>query len=46
MHDGFKANESVCLAKFEQQCVITIIEIFENEPKHGGSMKNYFMITY
>ena len=33
MHDGFKVNESVCIAKFEQQCVITIIKIFENEPK-------------
>ena len=33
MHDEFQVNESVCIAKFEQQCVITIIKIFENEPK-------------
>ena len=33
MHDGFKVNESVCVAKFEQQYVIKIIKIFENEPK-------------
>ena len=32
-HDEFKANESVCIAKFEQQYVITIMKIFENEPK-------------
>ena len=33
MHDGFKMNESVCITKFEQRYVITIIKIFENEPK-------------
>ena len=33
LHDGFQVNESMCIAKFEQQCVITIIKIFENEPK-------------
>ena len=33
LHDGFQVNESVCIAKFEQQCVITIIKISENEPK-------------
>ena len=33
MHDWFKVNESVCIAKSEQQYVITIIKIFENEPK-------------
>ena len=32
MHDGFKVNESVCIAKFEQQCVIKIIKIIEKEP--------------
>ena len=29
----FKVNESVCIAKFEQHYVITIIKIFESEPK-------------
>ena len=33
MHDGFKVNESLCIAKFEQQCVIMVIKIFENKPK-------------
>ena len=33
MYDGFKVNKSVCTAKLEQQCVITIMKIFENEPK-------------
>ena len=33
MHDGFKVNESVCIAKFEQHCFKTIMKIFENEPK-------------
>ena len=33
MHDGFKVNESAGIAKFEQQCVIKIMKIFENEPK-------------
>ena len=33
MHDGFKVTESVCIAKFEQQCVIAIMKIFENEPE-------------
>ena len=30
IHVGFKVNESVCIAKFEQQY---LIKIFENEPK-------------
>ena len=33
MYDGCTVNESVCIAKFEQQRVITIIKIFGNEPK-------------
>ena len=33
MHDGFKINESVCIAKYEQQRLITIMKIFENKPK-------------
>ena len=33
MHDGFKVNESMCIAKFCQQYYITIIKIFQNEPK-------------
>ena len=33
MHDGFKVTESVCISKFEQQCVIAIMKIFENEPE-------------
>ena len=34
MHDGFKVNESVCIAGFEQQYIITNIKIFENKPKY------------
>ena len=33
MHDWFKVNESVGITKSEQQYVITIIKIFQNEPK-------------
>ena len=33
MHDGFKVNESVRIAKFKQHCVKTIMKIFENEPE-------------
>ena len=33
MHDGSEINKSVCIAKFEQQCAITIINIFESKPK-------------
>lgn len=33
MHDVSEINKSVCIAKFEQQCAITIINIFESKPK-------------
>ena len=33
MHDGFKVHESMCIAKCEHEYVVTIIKIFENEPK-------------
>ena len=36
MHDGFKVNEPMCIAKFEQQYVITIVKVFENEPNPAG----------
>ena len=46
-HDGFKVNESVCIA--EQQYVITIIKIFENKPKLwqlDGKIFCYYMSVY
>ena len=45
MHDGFKVNEPVCIAKSEQQYVLTIIKIFENEPKSQWLDGNMFIIT-
>ena len=42
LHDGIQVNESVCITKFEQQCVITIIKIFENEPKFRWSDEKIF----
>ena len=33
MHDEFKVNEFVCIAEFQQQHFIKIIQIFENESK-------------
>ena len=49
MHDWFKVNESMCIAKFEQRYVITIIRIFENEPKSRRLDEKtfyYFIITF
>ena len=37
MHDWFKANECVCIAKSEQLYVTADIKIFENEPKSWRS---------
>ena len=45
MHDVFKMDESVCVAKFEQQCVVTVIKIIENEPKSRWLDQKYFIIT-
>ena len=45
MHDEFQVNESVCIAKFEQHCVITIIKTFENEPKFWWLDEKYRIIT-
>ena len=45
LHDEFQVNESVCIAKFEQQCVITIIKIFENEPKFRWLDEKIFHCT-
>ena len=49
MHDWFKVNESMCIAKSEQRYVITIIRIFENEPKSRRLDEKtfyYFIITF
>ena len=42
MHDGFKVNESIFIAKLEQHYVIGIIKRFENEPKSWWSGKKIF----
>ena len=44
MHDVFKMDESVCVAKFEQQCVVTVIKIIENEPKSRWLIKNILLL--
>ena len=46
LHDGIQVNESVCITKFEQQCVITIIKIFENEPKFRWSDEKIFYYDF
>ena len=46
LHDWFQVNESVCIAKFEQQCVIAIIKIFENEPKFRWSDEKIFYYDF
>ena len=46
MHDGFKVNEPVCIVKFEQQYVITIVKVFENEPKNISSLHVSFILTH
>ena len=45
MHDGFKVNESLCMANSEQQYVLTIIKIFENETKSWRLNEKFFIIT-
>ena len=49
MHEEFKVNESVCMPNTEQQFIITIIKIFENEPKSRrlhGKMFYYYMSVH
>ena len=42
---AFKGNESMCVAKSELQCVITIIKIFDNKSKSrrlGGKIFHFY----
>ena len=46
MHYGVKVNESVCIAKFEQQYVITIIKTFGKKPHSRWLDGRYFIISF